>query len=130
MQAAAQKWTDIRLSLEIRIRQLVCKQKLIPVIPLCYTVTDSRFRLPADISVRRVEIIESRINKGVRHTSELIIVHLTAIHRQPHAAESKIPVYLREEFTVLQLVHPFLLPGRSLCLCQLPTLICFLYIEF
>ena len=97
------KRTDILLLLEIRISQFIGQKKLTPVISFRHAVTDRRFRLPADIAVRRVKVIKPGFDKGICHPAKLLVIDLVAVHRQPHTTEAEIPVNLREEPTVLHI---------------------------
>ena len=89
---------DVLLLLKIRIGQLVGQNERFARMTLDHACADRGLRLAAEVPVRRVEIVEPRVQKRVGHFAELRRVHLAVTHRQPHTAEPEIAVNLRKEF--------------------------------
>ncbi len=100
------KRTDVFLLIEVGCRQLVGQKEFLSGIALCHTVPDCSFRKPADISVCRIEIVETGSDKGIRHPAELLIVHTAAHHGQAHAPKAEVSVYFGKESTGFHFCSP------------------------
>ena len=102
---------DIRLALEIGIGELIREYETLARVALYEALADRRFALSGKISVRRIEIVEPLLEKGVRHFAELRRVHLVAEHGKAHAAEPEPLLYFGKKpifHTVLHTISSLL----------------------
>ena len=97
LQLTFKEGTDVLLTLEIRIGQLVGQKEFAPVMTLCHAVPYGRLGLPADIAVSGVEVVEAGGDEGIRHAAEFIFVYLAVLHGQTHAAKAEVAMDFREK---------------------------------
>ena len=81
---------DIRLFHETGFLQLVGKNILIPGNFFRHTLTEGALRSSVQHIVGGIEIIESRVQKGLGKTPKLFSVHLSVFHRKARTAKSEI----------------------------------------
>ena len=85
---------DVRLGVEEVFRQLVRQQKALARIAAGETVAERQLALALQIAVRRVKIVEARVQKRIHHAAGLRRVHFLSLHRQAHKTEAEFSLEL------------------------------------
>ena len=107
LELALKEGTDVLLFLEIGLGQFVGENERLARMALDEAVAQRRLALARKIAVRRIEVVEALGQEGVDHALELRVIDLAPLHRQAHAAEAEIFMYVFK--------HPL----SSLCFCRL-----------
>ena len=92
---------DVRLALKKAPRQFVRQHVAFPRIAARQAGLERLFALALKIAVRRIEVVEARLQKRIDHPSGFLKVHAFPVHRQAHAAKAEILL------DVVHPVHPF-----------------------
>ena len=92
---------DIRLALKKAPRQLVRQHVAFARIAARQAGLERLFAFALKIAVRRIEVVEARLQKRIDHPSGFLKVHAFPVHRQAHAAKAEILL------DVVHPVHPF-----------------------
>ncbi len=90
---AFKEGAHIRLGLEKACRQLVGKNVLLARITVDKALAQRLFALTAEITVRRVKVIEAGVDKIIDHSAEFFMIDLAVLHRQTHTSEFEILFY-------------------------------------
>ena len=98
---AFKKGPDVRLRFEEVRRQLVGQNIVLTRIAARQAGLERLFAFALKIAVRRIEVVEARLQKRIDHPSGFLKVHAFPVHRQAHAAKAEILL------DVVHPVHPF-----------------------
>ena len=89
-QLALEEGANVLLLFEVEVGQLVGENITVAGIAAGQTLPQGQLAFAAQIAVGGVEVVETRLQKGVHHPAGLEYVHRAVLHGQAHCAKAKI----------------------------------------